>query len=189
MARRRAGKVELPRDFVLRQSPWVDLSLTNFWMDERASNFLNLGVQVGGYFLERMRISARLVAPLEGPQDEHNEYSYAGLGGAGYRNTRSRSISALYGASFGLILSSSRSFLFAPSVLVMRADVNAYGTAAALALPFDWTTSRQLRVGFELAIGHAFGGSVSDGTGGTLDRPGGTALFLQFYMGYSLGQL
>lgn len=189
VARRRAGKVELPRDFALRQSPWVDFSLTNFWLNERASNFLNVGVQVGGYFLERMRISARLVAPLEEPQDEYHDYGYFNSGSFGYRNARSRSISALYGASFGLILSNSRTFLFAPGLLVMRADVNAYGTSAALALPFDWTTARHLRVGFELAIGHAFGGSARDGDGNKVDRPGGTAIFLQFYLGYSMGHL
>jgi hypothetical protein len=129
------------------------------------------------------------VAPLEEPGDEFYDYSYVGSGNFSYRNARARSISALYGASFGLILSNSRTFLFAPGVLVMRADVNAYGTSAALALPFDWTTARHLRVGFELAIGHAFGGSARDRDGNKVDRPGGTAIFLQFYLGYSMGHL
>jgi hypothetical protein len=186
-ARRRAGKVELPRDFVLQQSPWVDFSITNFWFDERASNFLNLGVQVGGYFLERMRVSVRLVAPLEEASDEFYEYSYSSDGL--YESTRARSMSVLYGGSFGLIISNSKTFLFAPGLLVLRSDVNAYGTAALLSLPFDWTTARHLRVGFELAIGHAFGGTAGTSDGSKRDRPGGTAIVLQYYMGWSMGHL
>ena len=186
---RRRSRVELPRDFVLKQSPWVDFSITNFWLDERASNFLNLGAQVGGYFWDRLRISVRLVAPLEEPEDDYHDYGSYDSGFYVSDRRRSRSVALLYGGSLGLILSNSRTFLFAPGLLVMRSDVNAYGTAAALALPFDWTTSRHLRVGFELAIGHAFGGSAYDGNGEKIDRPGGTAIFLAFYMGWSMGHL
>jgi hypothetical protein len=173
---------------VLGATPWVDFSLTNFWLDERSSNFLNLGVQVGGYFLERLRVTARLVAPLEEAQDEHYD-SFYDPGSGSYLSQRSRSIAVLYGASLGLILSNSRTFLFAPGLLLLRTDVEDYGTSGLLSLPFEWTTRRHLRVGFELALGHAFGGSQSDGAGGSEERPGGTAVLLQFALGWSMGDL
>jgi len=102
----RAGQKapELPKDFVLKATPWVDLSLTSFWMDERSDNFFNLGVQVGGYFVERLRLSARLIAPLDDAGDSYSSYEDSfGFGGAAqYQNVDARSISVLYGASLGL---------------------------------------------------------------------------------------
>jgi hypothetical protein len=182
----------LPRDFVLRASPWVDFSLTNVWIDERVSNFLNLGVQVGGYFFERMRVTGRLVAPLEEMADEQGGYYFSG-NGSYFINGRSRSVSLLYGASIGLIVASSRTFVFAPGILLMRTDVEDYGTSLALSLPFEWTTARHLRVGFELGLGQGMGGTQaeSDGigdSGGREQRPSGTFVLLQFQMGASLAR-
>ncbi len=177
-------KPAMPRDFVLNQTPWVDFSLTNFWMDERSSNFLNLGVQVGAYFFQRMRVAVRMVAPLEEASDDHaNRYLYDGVSST--LPTPSRSIAVLYGASVGLILSNSKTFLFAPGLLIMRTDVNDYGTTGSLSLPFEWTTERHLRVGFELALGHAFGGY--EGYDHDLERHGGTAVLLQYSMGFAMG--
>lgn len=183
--RRRRG---LPPGFALGTSPWIDFSLTNFWLDRRSSNFLNIGAQFGGYFIERLRVAVRLVAPVEEAPDELYSSYYDDLNGT-YVSNRSRSIAVLYGASLGLILSNSPTFVFAPGPLFIRTDVADYGNAAFLALPFEWTTARHLRVGFEFALGHAFGGRQSDGAGGTEGRRGGTALLLQFNMGGSLGQL
>ena len=186
---RRLDQALLPKDFALSASPWVDFTFTNFWFDERASNFLNLGVQVGGYFYERLRVTARLVAPLEEAEDEYHDYGYSYSTTYGYGNTRSPSIALLYGASLGLIIANARGFVFAPGLLLMRADVNDYGTVVLLELPFEWTTRRRLRTGFELAIGHAFGGEAGAGAGGRLDRPGGTSILLQYQMGFSVGHL
>jgi hypothetical protein len=182
------GPPALPRDFVLDATPWVDFSLTNFWIDERVSNFLNLGVQVGGYFFERMRLTARLVAPLEKVQDEQYGGYYSGFDSM-YVDRRSRNVTVLYGASVGLIISNSKTFLFAPGVLVMRTDVEDYGTSLALSLPFEWTTRRHLRIGFELALGQGMGGTQADSgiEGGTEPRPNGTFLLAQFGMGFSMG--
>jgi hypothetical protein len=183
---------------VLQQTPWVDLALTNFWMDERTDNFLNLGVQVGAYLVDRIRLSARLVAPLEEAGDSYNDYS--GDFGSTYKRIDSRSVSVLYGLTFGLILSNSRTFVFAPGLVVWRTDVSDYGTTGALSMPFEWTTSRRLRIGFELALGHSFGGEVQrqcqvvSSSGGNCgidsqDRPGGTAILLQYQMGWALSAL
>jgi hypothetical protein len=192
----------LPEDFVLRSSPWVDFSLTSFWMEDRVGNFLNLGVQVGGYFFDRLRVSARLVTPLEDVTDGYSNYSgdYGTNANGQLVRVDSRQMSVLYGASFGLLITNSKSFAFGPSLGLLHTDVNAYGSAVLLTLPFEWTTRKNLRVGFEISLGHAFGGSVTrkcrtstspvmDCGGDNLDRPGGTAFLLQYYMGWSLGHL
>jgi hypothetical protein len=189
----------LPKDFVLQASPWVDFTLTSFWMSDRTDNFLNLGVQVGGYLFERLRLSARLVVPLEEASDELDSYDDFSPSGTPSR-IQSGSVSALYGVTAGLILSSSRSFLFAPGLTLWRTDVNDYGTTGALSLPFEWTTHRRLRVGFEMSLGHSFGGSQARscqtptfGSGSCeadrVDRPGGTAVLLQYHMGWALSGL
>jgi hypothetical protein len=201
---RARGPIELqkalPRDFVLSASPWVDFALTSFWMGDRTDNFLNLGVQAGGYLFERLRLSGRLIVPLEEASDQYHDYASFSSPGTTYERIPSRSVSMLYGLSAGLILSNSRTFLFAPGLAVWRTDVNDYGTTVALTLPFEWTTSRRLRVGFELALGHSFGGSQQRScrvftTGGSscgsdeLSRPGGTAVLLQYHMGWALSGL
>jgi hypothetical protein len=178
----------VPQDFVLGTTPWVDFSLTNFWMEDRTSNFLNVGVQVGGYFFERIRVSGRLLAPLDEASDDY--YSgWVPLGDGARYSVPERNAALLYGASLGLILASSKTFLFAPGVSLLRTDVNAYGSAAILSLPFEWTTTRHLRVGFELGFGRAFGGNIAYNTGEERERPDGTTLLLQFSLGWSLAAL
>jgi hypothetical protein len=203
-----AAPIELrkavPPDFVLQSTPWVDFALTSFWMADRTDNFLNFAVQAGGYLFERLRLSGRLIVPLEEATDQFTElYSFSSAAGASassYERVLSRSVSVLYGVSAGLILSSSRSFLFAPGLAIWRTDVNDYGTTGALTLPFEWTTSRRLRVGFELALGHSFGGSqqrscqvptTAGAPCGTdeVSRPGGVAVLLQYHMGWALSGL
>jgi hypothetical protein len=197
----RAPQATVPDDFVLRASPWIDFTLTSFYMENRAGNFLNLGVQVGGYVFERLRVSARLVAPLEDVSDDYSHYSSGTNDGSGsFNRVNARSMTMLYGASVGLLITNSKTFAFGPSVELQRTNVEAYGSALSLGLPFEWTTHRNLRVGFEFALGHAFGGSVQEkcrtfstpstscGTH-TSDRPAGTAVLFQYYMGWSLGGL
>jgi hypothetical protein len=205
-ARSGAAPIELrkalPPDFVLHATPWVDFALTSFWMGDRTDNFLNLAVQAGGYLFERLRLSGRLIVPLEEASDQFNELdSFSSSSSTTtYEHLPSRSVSVLYGVSAGLILSSSRTFLFAPGLTIWRTDVNDYGTTGALTLPFEWTTSRRLRVGFELALGHSFGGyqerscrvfTTAGSSCGTdeVSRPGSTAVLLQYHMGWALSGL
>jgi hypothetical protein len=187
-------------DYVRRASPWIDFALTNFYLDDRVDNFFNLGVQVGAYLFEHLRVSGRLVAPLEEVRDSHPYYSTRTSSRGSYHLVDSRSISVLYGASVGLVITNSRSFVFGPSIALLRTDVEAYGSAWFVTLPFEWTTQRNLRIGFEFGLGHAFDGKVREAcltnTSPTLgcgvvevDRPGGTALLAQFYMGWALGKL
>lgn len=179
-------------DFVRRSSPWVDFALTSYYLDDRVDNFWNFGFQAGAYLFEHLRVSARLVAPLDEVSDSAPYYGY---GGGDLID--SRSIAVLYGASVGVVVSNSRSFVFGPSLALLRTDVEAYGSAWFVTLPFEWTTQRNLRVGFELGLGHAFGGEVRrrcvrNGVPcgiQEVERQGGTALLGQFYMGWNLGRL
>ncbi len=189
----------LPPDFVLRSSPWVDFTLTSFYMEDRVGNFLNLGVQFGGYVFDRLRVSARMIVPLEDVSDDYSNYGGVSSSLANFDKVDARSMSVLYGASVGLLITNSKTFVFGPSVQFQRTDVEAYGSALALGLPFEWTTQRNLRVGFELGFGHAFGGSVryacrnfttNTACGSrTVDRPSGTTVLFQYAMGWSLGSL
>jgi hypothetical protein len=198
-----AEAVPPPNDFLTLASPWVDFSLTNFYLDSRVGNFLNLGMQFGVYAFEHLRLSARLVTPLEEVNDGYTNYDAFSPafppGAQSVRRVGSRSISLLYGGSVGLVVTNSKSFVFGPSLGFLRTDVEDYGTAVVVALPFEWTTQRNLRVGFELALGHAVGGSIRTActTGSPAvscglqeqDRPGGTAVLFQFNMGWALGRL
>ncbi len=195
----RASKA-LPPDFVLRSTPWVDFTLTSFYMEDRVGNFLNFGVQVGAYVFERLRVSVRMVTPLEEVGDDYDYYGNDVLNGLGTLNhVDARSMSVLYGASVGLLITNSKTFVFGPSLQFQRTDVNAYGSALALGLPFEWTTQRNLRVGFELGVGHAFGGSVRHVCQNfatnmpcgnqSVGRPSGTTVLFQYSMGWSLGSL
>jgi hypothetical protein len=176
-------------DFFDRASPWVDFALTSYYLEDRVDNVLNLGVQAGAYLFEHLRVSARLVAPLEATGDSYHRYD------SGFDRVKSRDITLLYGFSVGLVMSNGRAFAFGPSVALLRTDVEAYGSAWFVTLPFEWTTARNLRMGFELGLGHAFGGeqrqSCSSSNCGisTVDRPGGTSLLGQFNVGYALGSL
>jgi hypothetical protein len=192
-----------PKDFLLKSSPWVDFTLTSFHMENRVGNFLNLGVQFGGYLWERLRVSGRIVVPLEDVNDDLSSYygsSTNSSGDGSFRRVDARSMSALYGASVGLLITNSKSFVFGPSIELQRTDVSAYGTAVAFGLPFEWTTQKNLRIGFELAIGHGFGGSSqqvcrtfsspSTSCGERkVDRESGMTVLFQYNMGWALGAL
>ena len=189
----------MPEDFVLSSSPWVDFTLTSFHLEDRTGNFLNLGVQMGAYVFERLRVAVRLVTPLEDVSDGYSVFAGTQSNGSQrFRRVEARSMTMLYGASLGLLITNSKTFAFGPSVELQRTDVEAYGTALSLGLPFEWTTRKNLRIGFEFALGHAFGGSVRDAcfdTSGSscgmrvVDRPSGTSVLFQYSMGWSLGRL
>lgn len=178
--------------FIERASPWVDLVLTSFWLDNRYSNFLNFGAQVGCYCFGRLRLSARVMIPLGTVGDDYRTSIFSE---PPFR--QARNVSFVYTASVGLVVTNSRSFVFGPSVVLQRADVEAYGSELAFALPFEWTQRKNMRTGFEFSLGHAFGGSVADtcttasspGCATFRTRPSGTSILAQFNLGWALGGL
>lgn len=200
--RPRSPKPQLPEDFALHSSPWVDVSITNFWLSQRTGQFFNLGAQVGGYFAERLRVAARVILPLEEARDEGGSYDdYSDPSGSANMNyvpVASEPVSFLYGATVGVALLTTKTFVMSPGITLVRTDVGDYGTVAALSLPFEWTTSRRLRLGFEVDLGRAFGGTIKRScsifnAGGSVDcgtaiadRRHGAALIVQFHMGWAL---
>lgn len=190
-----------PEDAVLTDSPWVDLTLANVWFDERTSNFWNFGVQAGGYLFERLRISGRLVVPAGTASDEYDGGdSWNSNGPLSGARVPAPDVSAFYGGSLGVVVTNGKRFVFSPGVLFMRTDVSDYGSVVGVGLPFEWTTARSMRLGFEFGVGHSFGGHVEytcanygpQGDSCELveeKRPSGTAILLQFYLGWAMGKL
>jgi hypothetical protein len=193
------------QDFFARATPWVDFGLTSFYLEDRVDNLLNFGMQAGAYLFEHLRVSGRLVTPLQGVGgvlfggadggvgDSYNRYDTSFSGANPTHPIKSRNISLLYGFSVGLVMANGKAFAFGPSVAILRTDVEAYGSAWFVTLPFEWTTARNLRFGFELGLGHAFDGKQRQACPScgvnTVDRPGGTSLLGQFNIGYALGSL
>ena len=81
--------------------------------------------------------------------------------GAGYFPTESEPAAFLFGGSAGVVLASTANFVLAPGVVFLSNDqADDYGSFVGVGIPFDWVTDSGLRVGFEVTIGRAFGGSV-----------------------------
>ncbi|HEY6079934.1 MAG TPA: hypothetical protein VIW29_14070 [Polyangiaceae bacterium] len=191
-----AAAATQPDDFALRSSPWIDVTLTNVWLEDRTSGFWNVGMQAGAYLVDRLRVSARLVVPLAEASDDLSGYSF-NPGSAGAQPLPSRNVSVFYGMTVGLVVAGTKNFVFAPGFVFLRSDVNDYGSSLGLQLPFEWTTSRSMRVGFELSAGKSFGGHVqvtcptngADCVARDVSRPSGASIVTQFHIGWSLGSL
>jgi hypothetical protein len=79
-------------------------------------------------------------------------------------------------------------------VSLVRTDVEDYGSVILVALPFEWTTQRNLRVGFEIGYGQAMGGherKICVPNCGTrnIERVSSNGVIAQFSMGWALGSL
>jgi len=184
-----------PNDAAARTSPWFDLTVATFAWGDRIDQFMNVGVQVGGYIAKRVRISGRAFLPTE---DANDEYPASGiLDGDSYAYVDSDPARFLYGANLGVIAASTRSFVLSPGLMFLRSDVADYGTMVGIALPFEWVTATGLRVGFEFDVGRAFGGEVrqqcfptsitgtcTEGSTRTIAREPGTAFLLDFQIGW-----
>jgi hypothetical protein len=159
-------------------------------LQDRFSEFLNLGVQGGVFLADRVRVTARFAIPTDraGVDELGVDRSYP------YRSVDSKKYSLLYGATVGVVAVSTQNFAMSPGLAFARSDVSDYGSMLAVSMPFDWVLSSGTRVGLELDIGRAVGGrytAVCDGadcSGGPatkfVDRPSGTAFWLQFQFGF-----
>lgn len=158
-------------------------------MDERFSDGLMFGGQVGGYIANRIRLAARFVVPSD-PSDESNQdftigYSY-----------QSELPDFMFGATAGVVVSQRSTFVFAPGFTVNRTNMADYGTMIGASFPFEWVLRGGVRFGLEAAVGRALGGRVryecveatfcAVGDELEQDRDSGVAFMLGFQVGFGL---
>ena len=176
-------------DAAVSSTPFFDLVLVGANWENRYSEFLILGAQAGVFVAGRVRLTARIAFPMESVHDEY--YS----SGFDQRQVNSKALSLLYGASAGIVAVRTPTFVMSPGLAFGRTDVSDYGSMLAVSMPFDWVLATGLRVGLELNLGRAFGGrygvtdcsgvnGCADGTVHAVDRPAGTAFWLQFNFGF-----
>jgi hypothetical protein len=191
-------KREVDPHAAVKGSPFLDATLSGLWLEQRFGDPIVFGIQGGAYFGEAVRLAARVEMPSKNATDEFSFRYDDPSTRTNYDPRNSEAVTLLYGASLGVVAASNEGFVFAPSVVFLRADVEDYGTMLGIAMPFEWVTKRGLRFGMEIDLGRAFGGKVhyscrvQNGdvidcpTGPTFegDRGAGRAFAIRFQMGF-----
>jgi hypothetical protein len=104
----------------------------------------------------------------------------------------------LWGGSIGVAAISSQNFVLAPGLMFLRTEESAYGSFLGINLPFDWVTESGARIGFVVAVGRGFGGSVRGTCPGfasecdpgeirEFNRDGASAFYSHFHIGWGAG--
>lgn len=188
----------LAEDAAVRTSPFVDVTMASIAWQNRFSQFLTVGGQLGMYLGGRVRVAVNALVPATQLRDN---FSYDHSDGDGdYTLVPAKDVSVIFGASAGYVVLSTPTFVFAPGVAFSHTNVANYGSSLAFSMPFDWVTEGGLRVGFELQGGRTIGGvyrvecisalsgipsNCSSGpTQIDRDRPGGTSILVQFQLGF-----
>ncbi|HWZ89458.1 MAG TPA: hypothetical protein VNW92_11430, partial [Polyangiaceae bacterium] len=155
-------KERFPENAAVSSSPFVDVLVSSVSWQYRVSQFLNVGLQAGVYAAGRLRLTANVILPTSELTDQYyaSAYDYSSNGSAYYYGQSSKAASLFYGASAGIVAVGTPSFVMAPGVAFSRTDVSDYGTSFGVSLPFEWVTATGLRLGLELDLGRAFGGSA-----------------------------
>jgi hypothetical protein len=187
-------KPRFPDDAAVTTSPFLDAIVVGESWQDRVSQPLNIGAEAGVYLGGRVRLVARAAVPASDQTDQPG--SDSSFDSAGYQRRASDTPVLFYGASAGVVVYGTQDFALAPGIAFARTDVSDFGTMVAASVPFDWVMASGLRIGLELELGQAFGGSYryqcQDTTGSscggppqiTHDRPSGTAFLMQFQIGY-----
>ncbi len=181
----------------MRASPFIDVTMASIAWQNRFSQFLTVGGQVGAYFGGRVRVAVSALVPASELTDN---YSYDFSDGVGdYRLVPAKDVSVIFGATVGYALLRTPSFAFSPGVAFSHTNVANYGSALAFSMPFDWVTEGGLRIGLEFQGGRAIGGvyrvtcssplpgvgsSCAEGPQIDRDRPAGTTILAQFQLGF-----
>ena len=176
-------KPRYPENSAVSSTPFIDALVLGASWENRFSEFLNVGAQVGVYVAGRVRLTLRATIPTDKLNDEYYSDAYDGA------SARSKDASFLYGASAGLVVVSTQNFALSPGVAFARSDVADYGTMLGLSMPLEWVMPNGLRVGFEVDFGRAFAGHTSAycstcSVPQSRDRPAGTGFMMQFQLGY-----
>jgi hypothetical protein len=187
-------KPRFPDDAAVTTSPFLDAIVVGESWQNRVSQPLNVGAEAGAYLGGRLRLVARAAVPASDQTDQPGIDS--SFDSAGYQRRASDTPVLFYGASAGVVVYNTQDFALAPGIAFARTDVSDFGTMVAASVPFDWVMASGLRIGLELELGQAFGGSYryqcQDSTGSscggppqiTRDRPSGTAFLMQFQIGF-----
>lgn len=182
-----------PHDAASR-SPFFDALAGGTTESDRFSEFLLAGGQVGLFVADRLRLAARFLVFSDQPTDE---YSAESTLGSYYSPRNSSSPTFLWGGSAGFAVVSAPGFVLSPGVLFTRTDVSDYGSFLGVNVPFEWVSESGLRIGFELALGRTFGGTVieqcysytggcAQGTTNEIDRKAGAGFYAHFQIGWGI---
>lgn len=186
----------LPDDAAVQGSPFIDALMAAYDLQDRFSDYLTAGIEVGGYIVRRVRVAGRALLPLQSLHDDGPTTL-----SLGEQSMPSASPAFLYSASAGVVVTSSKTFVLSPGLSFLRSNVPDYGTLVGVSLPFEWVTTSGLRLGTEVNIGRALGGytrlqcfdvsptggGCAAGTTRTVDRSAGTAFVLDFHLGWGFG--
>jgi hypothetical protein len=196
--RPKVAKKRYPEDAAAQTSPFFDALAGGTTWDERYSNFLAVGAQVGGYLGGWVRVAPKALLFASEPEDDNTSNFDGSFGGNGFSPDSSEPASFLYGASLGVALVRGTNFVMAPGVLFLRTDQGDYGSFLGLELPFEWVTDSGARFGFVVSVGRAFGGEFQatcfdgstqcdPGEQRLFDREGGAGFYSHFQIGWGMG--
>jgi len=168
------------KDAAASSTPFFDAILVAADWKNRISESVSVGAQAGVFVARRVRLTAKIAFPTDQAEDF----------GSGTKNP-----SIIYAFSAGYAAVSLPTFVMSPGLMLARTDVGDYGTMLGLSVPLDWVMKSGLRLGLEGGLGRAFGGQrvISCNTPGAAecgqqpqytDREGGSALWLQFQIGF-----
>ncbi len=170
----RPARPRFPDNAAVVSSPFFDALIGAVAWGDRFSHGLSLGGQVGVYLAERVRLAARLTVPSSRVSVIGNVIT-------------AEQPSFFWGASAGVVAVSSSNFVWAPGLMMMRTDVSDYGTMLGFSMPFEWVLGNGMRVGTELDFGRVAGGKgVQCCVNEVVDRESGSAVWLQFQLGYGV---
>lgn len=186
------GESLLPEDAAVRSSPFLDATISLVSMENRFIDPLVFGIAFGAYLGRMVRVVGRLEMPST--TDDSESFDYDEDYPSGYGAVSPGAVTLIYGGSVGIVAAHSTAFVFSPGILFLRTDVAEYGNVLGISIPFEWTTTKGLRFGFEAGLGRAFGGTqrltcayaTSCAEGGEIerDRDDARALVLRFELGF-----
>jgi hypothetical protein len=140
----------------VRSSPFVDFVVGGAAFQQRFAHLLIMGAEVGAYLWDLVRVAPQLSIITSKPDDRVESDELPN----GFIGTPSDAPTILWGGSIGVTLLSRETFALAPGVMFLRTDEAAYGNFLGVNVPLDWVTSTGARIGFVVAVGRGFGGSV-----------------------------
>jgi len=138
--------------------PYFDMEYGGLELGNRYQSYGIVWAHVGVYPWSRLHLTARIGVAQADIREQTEESPPPGFSGAAADD---EDLPGVYGnLGLGYVLSSSGSFVFAPSLTLHLSENSDYGYGAGVMIPFVWVTRRGFRIGFEASLMRAFGGSI-----------------------------